>query len=328
MSLDHYEICKASVHGHYEGNYFQGVSLNKFSITSPSTISRLRAVVQFLNTEFAKNIDQNGHKCQISMKPPGRLSYAQMLGEPKGAKNTQMVQYDLSDPEVGSGSEELSSTTSSSLEKPVEIEQSFDPTKCKAESMNREKSLKWVRGVLVRTRGKELVGSYKPHLIGELLWEQSSNWHLFGTHHIDQVALICERFLENLLDAKAPKDVKSRLLASTILPTIKSRRRSAYDELEKLMTDANNFPINYNHYYTDTVGNQRQDRQKAALTECIGGTVDGVGNLKAAPTPSDMERIVAKFQERTDPDMENFSCEEALDCLVAIYKVGLKLCLP
>lgn len=91
------------------------------------------------------------------------------------------------------------------------------------------------------------------------------------------------------------------------------------------MVDAKNFPINYNHYYTDTVSKQRQDRQKAALKECIGSSANATVFRAPSLTSSDVvERIVAKFHEQIDPSMENFSCEEAIDCLLAIYKVSPK----
>ena len=36
-----------------------------------------------------------------------------------------------------------------------------------------EDATEWVKHVLVRSRGKEPVGSYNPLIIGELFWEQS-----------------------------------------------------------------------------------------------------------------------------------------------------------
>lgn len=205
LSLDHYEICKASVNGHYEGDYFHGVVDNKFSLASASTISRLRAVVQSLNTEFARNISQNGHKFQISTESPDPPSFTGNFEDRAEIETAQKTQF-FPAPSDGS---HLS--TPSELEKSAEDKEPFNPTKWSPVSMNREKSLEWVRGVLVWTRGKELVGSFNPLLIGELLWEQSSSWNLFAAHHIDQVAGVCEKFLENLLEAKAPKDVKSRV---------------------------------------------------------------------------------------------------------------------
>lgn len=62
--------------------------------------------------------------------------------------------------------------------------------------MTKEDALKWVAHVLARTRGRELVGNYNPLLVGELLWEQASKWHLLAVHHIESVASQCSQFLK------------------------------------------------------------------------------------------------------------------------------------
>jgi hypothetical protein len=230
LSLDHYEICKAPINGHYEGEYFHKTTDYEFSLQSPSTISRLRAVVQFLNTEFTANMFQKGYKYDIS-----------------------------SSTDDSSESSELNCSS----EDPIMLmKQPFDPIKCAPQLMDWENALQWVRRVLVRTRGKELLGNFNPLLIGELFWEQSSRWRLFATHHIEQVVVMCQQFLQNLLETTAPKDVKSRIWASRIIPALQSRRQAAYDELDNLIEDAMNFPINYDQYYTDTISKQRQDKQK------------------------------------------------------------------
>lgn len=67
LSLDFYEVCKAAVDGHYEGEYFTSDADPAFSLASPATIRRIRAVVQYMNTGFSDNMRANGHKYQIDM---------------------------------------------------------------------------------------------------------------------------------------------------------------------------------------------------------------------------------------------------------------------
>lgn len=65
LSLDYYGVCKAAVGGHYEGDYFNRNTDKVFSINSPATIRRLRAVIQYLNTEFSDDLRMRGHKYHI-----------------------------------------------------------------------------------------------------------------------------------------------------------------------------------------------------------------------------------------------------------------------
>jgi len=69
----------------------------------------------------------------------------------------------------------------------------------------------WVRGVLVRTRGKELPGNFNPLLVSELFWEQSSKWQQMAEFHIKDITDVYNQFLNNLLKEKCPKDVYTRL---------------------------------------------------------------------------------------------------------------------
>jgi GTPase SAR1 family protein len=278
LSLDYYELCKAAVNGHYEGNYFYDNSDEVFS-QSKIPVARLRAVVQKMNTEFYDTIRKRGHKFQINMADDS---------------DTQDTILNPSDD---------------------------GPTR-----LSRNEALDWVRNVLVRTRGKELVGNFNPLLIGELFWEQSCGWKQFAVDHIEDVSRVCEKFLGALLDHKSPGDVKSRLWSSKIRDALKARRQAALRELDLIMEDNKTFPINYNHYYTDTVRKRREERTKKLVTQSLESGVQHTTLPGYHPTHTsasiDIGTVVANITKRSDPNMEKFSCEEALDCLFAIYKVS------
>jgi len=201
----------------------------------------------------------------------------------------------------------------------------FD-TESKPLPMNKTKAIAWVRSVLVRTRGKELIGNFNPLLVGELFWEQCSKWHRLAIDYLDVIAALCSRFLDNLLEDKCPKDMISRLKVNLVQDALKSRYDNAMEELDKIMEDIRSYPINYNHYYTDTIIKRREDRQKESLTKCINDAtshehLDGC-HSKHTSASIDVERALSNYSQAIDPNMENVSCEEALDCLYAIYKVS------
>ena len=135
--------------------------------------------------------------------------------------------------------------------------------------MSSSEALKWVSQVLLRTRGRELSGNFNPLLVGELLWEQSSNWHQLAMDHIEGVAHVCSHFLAALPQVKCPKDIHSRIWSSLIQDALKSRNEASVEELGLIMKDVRSYPINYNHYYTDMIRKRRQARGKKALTACI-----------------------------------------------------------
>lgn len=284
LSLDYYEICKAAVDGHYEGSYFHNDIDSEFSLTSSSTLCRTRAVIQSLNSKFAENIRINGHKYQIQMS----------LGS----------EHDDSENEFS-----LASVKSNN-----------------ARNMSKEQAMDWVRKALVRNRGKELVGNFNPLLIGELFWELSEPWNRLAADHVDKVAYVCGSFLDTLLASKCPDDVRRRIWTG-IQGELKLRKQAAVKELALLMRDHRGYPINYNHYYTDTINRRRRERQKAALTQSLrdATTSDQVqlaNRTFQSVDKVDVAKAVASYSQSIDPNMDKFSCEEAIDCLFAIYKVS------
>ncbi|MCJ1391418.1 hypothetical protein MMC18_004282 [Xylographa bjoerkii] len=298
LSLEYYETCKAAVNGHYEGDYFDHKTDQTFSLSSPATIRRLRAAVQYMNTGFSNALRTSGHKYQIARKGVTTTEVAIPVSVPVEKETDDMPT----------------------------ISQPGKPTK-----LSSSKSLKWVEQVLVRTRGRELPGNFNPLVVGELFWEQSTNWQQLAADHVDKVAHVCTQFLKALLLAKAPKDIFSRLWASHIQDALKSRSEKAVQELKMLIEDIQNYPINYNHYYTDTIKKQRQDRQKEALAKSIADattegpvTYNALSKTHTSTTTIDTEQVIKQYSQHIDPDMERHSCEEALDCMLAIYKVSQK----
>lgn len=291
LSLEYFQICKAAIDGHYEGDYFNSDTDDKFDLRSPGTIRRLRAVVQFMNTDFAQKLRVNGHKYHI----------------------------DLSDE-----SEPVEEHSAIRKLKPT-VESSWSPHLMPS-PMSKPAALAWVREILTRTRGRELVGSFNPLLIGELFWKQSSRWECLATKYLEEVNLVCTRFLNVLLGDRCPKDVAPRLRNSLIVEALELRHKAALQELARLTEDTKCYPINYNHYYTDTVNKRRLQRQSESLAQCIEeatshAPVPGCSSSKHTAASVDVEQTMNKYSASVDPNMENVSCEEALDCLFAIYKV-------
>lgn len=191
-------------------------------------------------------------------------------------------------------------------------------------NMSYPKALEWVHQVLKRTRGRELPGNFNPLLVGELLWEQCLNWHYLAMEHVERVAHVCSQFLTALLQEQSPNDIRSRLWSSLIQDALKSRSEASVKELKLIMEDVKSYPINYNHYYTDTIKKRRQDRVKIALNECIKDAIKHTCipdcNSYHTSASVDVDQAVERYSQRIDPNMEKHSCEEALDCLFSIYQ--------
>ncbi|TKA68512.1 hypothetical protein B0A55_08173 [Friedmanniomyces simplex] len=73
MSQDYQDVVKAAVNGQYEHDFFGNLDPNA-SIDHDSNMRRLRAVVQYLNLQFASAMRQHGHKVLTDAGEEGKLS--------------------------------------------------------------------------------------------------------------------------------------------------------------------------------------------------------------------------------------------------------------
>lgn len=109
---------------------------------------------------------------------------------------------------------------------------------------------------------------------------------------------------------------------------LRQREKAAHDELNNLIEDLKWFPINYNHYYTLTVQKARHQRFQKQLTSV--GIQDHLrkdyckhgGHCKKHDTEGAVNRLLSAVDEAYVADMDDFSCQDALDSLLAIYKVN------
>jgi GTPase SAR1 family protein len=288
VSLAFYDVCKAAVNGHYQGEYFTQDPGVAFSVTSSTSIRRLRALVQVMNTSFSDTIRTMGHKYYIKRSP-------------------DTVEFEVSDSETEDAPRPGLSPTSLPIK------------------LSRSEALDWAKEALIRSRGRELLGNFNPLVIGELFWEQSSKWKQLALDHIDDVSMVCSQFLDGLLKEKCPKDMQPRVWSSMIQEVLKDRKEASIRELGQIQKDLQEFPINYNHYYTDTVKKQQRDRNKGSLSEAITAATSHkpMPQCSSSHTTASVNADLAasKYFERIDPDMDLISCEQALDCVLAIYKV-------
>lgn len=264
----------------------------------PVSLCRARAVVQHLNTVFAQNMRSHGHKYVIDTYVDDDVE----------------MEAELSAPE-SEADEIVPAPVVSRVSRTIKL--------------TKPEAIKWVHKLLSQTRGKELPGNFNPLLVGELFWEQSTKWASIASTHVDSVAQFCRDFLKNVLETKCPKDVQERIWES-IEDDLKLRKNRADHELGKLISDLTNYPINYNHYYTDTINKRRQARQISSLEQSLDKSttsrsiLDKQTNQWVDTTSTDFKKMLKSFSGSSEADMEKVSCQEALDALFAIYKVSFQ----
>ncbi|TGZ77870.1 dynamin family protein [Ascodesmis nigricans] len=188
---------------------------------------------------------------------------------------------------------------------------SLDPVR-----ISKQQAVEWVRPFIEASRGRELSGSYNPLLIRDLFMEQSQRWNEIARLHVNRVWKRCQIFLKSALNGLAPADVVEGLWQCYLDEAISARLKWANEELEELLMDKSSV-ITYNHYYTQNVQKNRIKVLKKQLD-----TVAEAAGIKAfGKVAIDGTTFWASVEDVLQPNMDDFACEEALESMLAYYKV-------
>lgn len=293
ISMDTHDILKSSVKGSYENDFFGTPDMSN-AIDSTHNIRRFRAVIQYLNTRFARNMRLIGHK----------YTFGSDLGDGED---------DVSDAGTDKSSEGEEQDTFDSEGHHIMLS---------PQEMTHQEAIRWVRKALERSRGFELPGTFNPDLISQLFWEQSRPWEELASVHINDVAHKCQEFVHTVLRYTSPVEFQDRLAAVSVDAALQRALVDCKEELRKIIADKSRHPMTYNHYFTTTLLKiRRQNVQKHAekLKELPRYPVTfQSGEAGELVDPNELEVFMTTSAEQ---NMDNVSAEEALACQCAYYKV-------
>ncbi|GAM89858.1 hypothetical protein ANO11243_078980 [Dothideomycetidae sp. 11243] len=195
------------------------------------------------------------------------------------------------------------------------------------EEISFEEAVDWVRNIIERSRGQELTGNFNPSVIGQLFWEHSQPWEMLATAHVDRIASYCTMFVERLLQSITTPDVSKKITSLIVVQSLLRRKQKAHQVLQEIFQDKARQPITYNHYYTDVVQRMRKEKHEKKLFKAL--DLDNKANADSGEDLDDpLVRLSAVRSCIADysvvEDMEAFSAEDALTCVLAFYKDELK----
>ncbi|GKZ78537.1 hypothetical protein AnigIFM56816_002211 [Aspergillus niger] len=192
--------------------------------------------------------------------------------------------------------------------------------------ITRSEFINHIQELMKQTRGRELPGTFNPMIIGELFKEQCSPWKDITYRHILETWEAVEEFLSVLTSYVADEATSVILFDKVISPALNQLKESLLKACEDLIgSHQQGHPITYNHYFTENIQNIRADRREVALRRTIKNFF-GADDLRKTYLDGyhNLEGLVQSLLSFDEPDMMRFASAEALDCMLAYYKVALK----
>ncbi|RMZ66327.1 dynamin GTPase [Pyrenophora seminiperda CCB06] len=194
--------------------------------------------------------------------------------------------------------------------------------------LSRSEFLKRIEFLMNRTRGRELPGTFNPMVVSDLFFEQSSPWEELARAHIVQVVSAVRAFLRHLTSHVSDISTCGALFQTLVEPALERISKDVKSKTAELLAShQRGHPITYNHYFTEMVQQVREKRITAELTRII-QDVFGVSSLhpsgKSQCVEMDYRPLLDALVAHRNPDLNQYACSEALDCMQAYYKVALK----
>ncbi|KAK6080929.1 fungal specific transcription factor domain-containing protein [Seiridium cupressi] len=190
----------------------------------------------------------------------------------------------------------------------------------------REDFLKEVKEVMKAHRGLELPGMANPAVVGELFRRHSEPWEdITGTAMIKIKASASEMLIA-ALDATVTGPANQRIRRQLIETATEKLAHSLDSKVNDLLEPHQyGHPITYNHYLTENVQKAQAARYERKIEAALHQAIPNI-NVKGGSQSvvMDPRLLLNSITSMTEPDMDNFACEQAIDMMEAYYKVALK----
>lgn len=179
-----------------------------------------------------------------------------------------------------------------------------------------------VKDLMSRSRARELPGTFNPSIIGELFTEQCQPWKKLAANVEQDILQIVYDMAWNIVEHVSAQETSEAVfhMIGKAIDKLKYSLEAKFREL--LLPHLEAHPITYNHYLTETVQKSQAQRRRARLKEELRAAFKVTSlsdEIRATPL-----QILYYLEAETQPDMERFGSELAVDYMEAYYEVCQK----
>jgi GTP-binding protein EngB required for normal cell division len=194
--------------------------------------------------------------------------------------------------------------------------------------ISREDYISKVNTLLMRSRGRELPGTFGPLIIGQLVLEQRKPWARLVKESMEEVVRAIRHVLYVTLSHVCDPSTRQSILVYVIYPKMDRLEKELQRKVTELLQPHDTgHPITYNHYLTDNVQKMQADRRmrgiKKTLEQFFGDDYTNLGTVKLSVNVENLTKLIAT---KTEADMDNYASSTATDFMEAYYKVQPSSC--
>jgi GTPase SAR1 family protein len=192
--------------------------------------------------------------------------------------------------------------------------------------MSRKEYLEHAKSLLTRSRGRELPGTFNPMLIADLFHEQCTPWRSIALQFVEAIWSAARDFLESVFNYLTQEQTAELIMREIVEPQLQHRLVNMCTRVDSILHQySSGHPITYNHYFTETIQNVRTKRMEDDLTQKLRNFLhlrDGEVLEELNFTKLKKSSLISALSTKNEVDMDRYACGEAVDCMLAFYKVS------
>ncbi|KIW80365.1 hypothetical protein Z517_06980 [Fonsecaea pedrosoi CBS 271.37] len=202
-----------------------------------------------------------------------------------------------------------------------------EPIDTEENQIHRSDLVTEVQELMRRSRGRELPGTYNPLIIGDLFYMQSKPWESIVTRCIDGLLGDVHKATMPMLRETLDETSMKRLLEYVIEPGLEKIEDALRGKTTELLNPQQmGHPITYNHYFTESVQQAREEHLRRDLEKRITKFFGKEYPSSMVSWPQNykfrMDSLIDALATQTEANMERFAASEAIDCMLAYYKAS------
>ncbi|KAI1869416.1 hypothetical protein JX265_006506 [Neoarthrinium moseri] len=183
-----------------------------------------------------------------------------------------------------------------------------------------------VRFIMENCRGKELAGMLNPAVVSQLFRQQSEPWEAIAQTAMKDIVASAQATVDAALSATVSGPVKERIHSQLIESAMERLGKELNDKIDGLLEPHKYcHPITYNHYLTDNVQKAQTERFRDSIESALRAAIPNI-NFSNGPQPLlvDPRALLNNIAAESEPSMDKYTCQLAVDTMEAYYKVALK----
>ncbi|KAF1839329.1 hypothetical protein BDW02DRAFT_486694 [Decorospora gaudefroyi] len=203
-----------------------------------------------------------------------------------------------------------------------------EPTNYNDRCISRSHYVEDVKVLMKESRGRELLGTYRPLIVTELFSKQCKPWKGIVCTLSESILGSVYNTVNSVLQHIADEKTAAALLRDVVglsLEGLKIKLATKVNEI--LEPHLSVHPITYNHYLTENLQKVQAARHRRELE---GGLKSFFNEYELNQTEGDetyyfnTRVLLDTLVSHTEPDIDKFSCSMATNMMEAYYKVALK----